>query len=89
MFQGKQDSRGQQGKRETKETQALQDMPLRGRRESPASSWGPMEDQCTWGVWQENRATQAFLDLWDLPAQLVLRVQRERSGSQADRDVLA
>lgn len=79
------DSQDPWDQKETKETQVLQDMHLKGRKESLVSSWGLMGDLCTLAAWQDGRVTVDPLALWDLQVHPVLQARRGRSGFQADR----
>lgn len=80
-----QDSQGPLDQKEKKETPVLQDMHLKGRKESLVSSWGLMGDLSTSVVWQDGRVTVDPLDLRDLQVHMVLQARRERLGFQVDR----
>lgn len=84
-FQVEQDSRDPWDQREKKGNMVFQDMQRRERKESLVSSWGLMEDRCTWGASQDSRVRWDPRALWDLLVSLVLLVRRERSVFQADR----
>lgn len=85
VFRVEQDSQGQWDLKETKETQVLLDMHLKGRKESRVSSWGLMGDLCMLVAWQERRVRADPQAPWDLLVLMVLQARRERLGFQVDQ----
>lgn len=85
LHRADQDSQGQRDRRVREGPRGLQDTPPKDRKESPASSWGPMGPLSTWAAWQDSRVRVDLLDLWDPLVPLALRVRKERSGFRGDR----
>lgn len=82
-----QDYLGPQDQKGTKETQVLQDMHLKGRKESLASSWALTGVLSTSAASQDCRARVDPPGLSDLQVHMVLQARRETSGFQEDQVV--